>query len=185
MSAGLRKAAAIATVGLPLLAVGCATQPSASRVPVEERSTSAPAGTSEPRSAARRERPGAGPEPARQTRPPRHETSAAPEPAVVALLDKAQRQESAGELPSAAASLERALRIDPQNAWTWYRLGVVRFRQGRLTQAEQFARKSDALAGTDAEVRARSWRLIALIRDRQGDPAGAGAARNKANSLEP
>jgi len=121
--------------------------------------------------------------------PPPHrpppQKSAPAVPAVVALLDTAAKQEASGQLGAAAASLERALRIQPENPWTWYRLAVTRFRQGRLDQAEQMARKSDTLAGRDHDVRARSWRLIALIRERQGDPAGAEAARQRANGVGP
>ena len=112
-------------------------------------------------------------------------TPPSPGPAVVALLETAERQQAEGQLASAAASLERALRIEPQSAWTWYRLAVVRFTQGRLGQAEQLARRSDALAGNDNEVRARNWRLIALIREHRGDQAGAKAARKRAQALGP
>ena len=112
-------------------------------------------------------------------------TPPSPGPAVVALLETAERQQAEGQLASAAASLERALRIEPQSAWTWYRLAVVRFTQGRLEQAEQLARRSDALAGKDNEVRARNWRLIALIREHRGDQAGAKAARQRAQALGP
>jgi Flp pilus assembly protein TadD len=117
--------------------------------------------------------------------PPPERASAAhrADPAVVALLNTARDQAASGDLTGAAASLERALRIDPQNPWTWYRLAVVRFQQGQLGQAEQFARKADTLAGTDTDVRARSWRLISLVREREGDPAGAQAARHKAQAL--
>jgi Flp pilus assembly protein TadD len=111
--------------------------------------------------------------------------SAAPraEPTVAAILKSARDQAASGNLTGAAASLERALRIDPQNPWTWYRLAVVRFQQGQLGQAEQFARKADTLAGTDTDVRARSWRLISLVKEREGDPAAARAARNKAQAF--
>lgn len=102
--------------------------------------------------------------------------------AVLALLETADLQRADGQLAAAAASLERALRIEPQNPWTWYRLAAVRLEQGRLNQAEQLARRADSLAGTDNEVRARASRLIALIRERRGDPA---AARQQANETEP
>ena len=62
---------------------------------------------------------------------------------------------------------------------------MIRFQQGRLEQAEQLARRSDSLAGKDNEIRARNWRLIALIREHTGDNAGALAARQRAETLGP
>ena len=103
---------------------------------------------------------------------------------VVALLDTARQQQSSDRLPEAAASLERALRIEPRNPRIWYELAVVRFRQGQLDQAEQLALKSDALAASDGALRARNWRLIALVRLKRGDRAGSEQARQQAESLE-
>ncbi|RCX26607.1 tetratricopeptide repeat protein [Thioalbus denitrificans] len=105
-------------------------------------------------------------------------------PAVVALLETAREQQNADRLAEAAASLERAVRIEPRNARVWYELATVRFRQGQLQQAEQLARKSDALAGPDNTLRARNWRLIALVRMKLGDNAGAVSARRQAEELE-
>jgi Flp pilus assembly protein TadD len=103
---------------------------------------------------------------------------------VVALLDAADRQKQAGELPAAAASLERALRIEPRNPETWYQLAVIRFGQGHLDQAEQLARKAEALAGGDNVARARSWHLIAAAREQAGDLDGARTARQTAEALQ-
>ena len=105
--------------------------------------------------------------------------------AVLALLETADLQRADGQLAAAAASLERALRIEPQNPWTWYRLAAVRLDQNRLDQAEQLARRSESLAGTDKEVRASAWRLIGQIRERRGDAGGARAAHQKAVELMP
>jgi len=100
--------------------------------------------------------------------------------AVVALLDNAGAQSQRGRLESAAASLERALRIEPDNADVWYRLAVIRLLQGQDGQAEQLAMKSNALAGADASLRGRNWSLIAEARRRRGDTAGAQAAEAEA-----
>jgi len=182
---------------------GCASSPAVTEVPVEDRGavleqtreidlprpkpqmTTAPAweaATEPPGTPPPQEHPQAA---APRGRPPPPRKPAPAVPAVVALLDTAAQQEASGQLGAAAASLERALRIQPENPWTWYRLAVMRFRQGRLDQAEQMARKSDTLAGPDHDVRARSWRLISLIRERQGDRAGADAARQRANGFDP
>lgn len=201
-------------VGLSLILAGlqfagCASGPAVSEVPVEDRGavveetreldlprpkprmTTAPAqeeATLEPQETPPpREPPQAAVQKSTppQERPPAPHKPAPAVPAVVALLDTATQQETSGHVAAAAASLERALRIQPENPWTWYRLAVVRFRQGQLDQAEQLARKSDTLAGPDHDIRARSWRLIALIRERQGDRTGAEAARQRANGFGP
>ncbi len=101
-------------------------------------------------------------------------------PAVVALLDSAGRQEQGGQLESAAATLERALRVAPRNATVWYRLARVRLAQGQWQAAANLAAKSNSLAGTDPDLRRLNWTLIAKARDRLGDKAGARAARGQA-----
>jgi len=106
-------------------------------------------------------------------------------PAVLALLDQAEQQANTGELESAAASLERAIRIDPRNAVLWYHLATVRLSQGESTQAEQLAVKSNSLAAGNAAQQARNWRLIAQARREQNNPGGATAAENRAHELDP
>jgi tetratricopeptide (TPR) repeat protein len=106
------------------------------------------------------------------------------QPAIVALLDQAELQANAGELESAAASLERAIRIDPRNAVLWYHLATVRFAQGESPQAEQLAVKSNSLASGNAAQQGRNWRLIAKARRAQNNPAGAAAADDRARELD-
>ncbi len=65
---------------------------------------------------------------------------------ILALLSDAQELARAGDLDAAAASLERAIRIDPQNAQLWNRLAHIRLRQGRYAQAASLAAKSSSLA---------------------------------------
>lgn len=105
-------------------------------------------------------------------------------PAVVALLDSAADYVSAGELEKAAASLERALRIEPKNAGIWHDLGQIRLHQRQYQQAESMASKSNSLAGNNNSLRARNWRLIAAARRAMGDAAGADAAEAQAVTLE-
>ena len=82
-------------------------------------------------------------------------------PAVVALLEHAEQQANTGDLESAAASLERALRIDPRNPVLWHHLATVRLAQGQASQAEQLAVKSNSLASGNAAQQALNWQLIA------------------------
>jgi Flp pilus assembly protein TadD len=120
--------------------------------------------------------------------PPREqfETPAvAPQPpAVLALLEHAEQQANAGDLGSAAASLERAIRINPGNAVLWYHLATVRLAQGEALQAEQLAVKSSSLAPGNTTQQARNWKLIAAARRQRSDLKGANAAEQRARELE-
>ncbi len=107
-----------------------------------------------------------------------------PEPsqnmAVVALLDQAHTQSSAGQWDSASASLERALRIEPRNPALWQELARVRLNQGQYRQAENLAAKSNALAGDNRRLRAENWRITGQARSQLGDLQGAQAAFERA-----
>ena len=96
--------------------------------------------------------------------------------AVASLMDAARADASAGRLANAAASLERALRIEPRNPRLWQELARVRFQQGDYVQAENVAARSNSWAGSDSALRAENWRLIAQAREARGDSAGAKAA---------
>jgi tetratricopeptide (TPR) repeat protein len=104
-------------------------------------------------------------------------------PAVVALLDTAEQQANAGDLESASASLERAIRIDPRNAVLWHHLATVRLSQGDAQAAEQLAVKSNSLAPRNNAQQARNWRLIARARHARNDTSGAAAAEQRAREL--
>ncbi len=103
--------------------------------------------------------------------------------AVVALLDRAEHYRRLGDTRSAAATLERALRIDPGNARLWYQLAVVRLEQGKPAQAEQLALKSNALSAGDRALQARNWALVARARWAQDNSAGAREAERKATEV--
>jgi len=125
--------------GLALLA-GCAIQPEPARgpepaPPPEAQQLPAP--------------------PPERVPPPRAETTA-----VAGLMESARADTAAGRLPNAAATLERALRIEPRNARLWHDLAQVRFRQRDYAQAESLAARSNTLAGNDTDLRAANQRLI-------------------------
>lgn len=104
-------------------------------------------------------------------------------PAVVSLLDTAGTQFRAGEYARAAATLERAIAIEPRNAWLWHHLAGTRLAEGRLEQAAELAAKSNTLGTADNGLQVGNWRLIAEVRRRQGDSAGAAAAQARAAKL--
>jgi Tfp pilus assembly protein PilF len=110
--------------------------------------------------------------------------SASSNSGVVALLGKADDQAAAGRLDSAAVSLERALRIEPENARLWHELASIHLKQGKLGDAASLAEKSNSLARGQADLQARNWRLIAVVRQKQGQSQAAAEALVKARSLE-
>ncbi len=115
------------------------------------------------------------------------QSSSAANPAVVSLLNTASAQSRAGDHARAAATLERAIAIEPDNAWLWHRLAGTRLAEGRLEQAASLAAKSnflaDHLARTDRSLHADNWKLIAQVRRRQGDTGAAAAAEAQATKL--
>ena len=115
--------------------------------------------------------------------PPAAPQAAAANPAVVSLLNTASAQSRAGDHARAAATLERAIAIEPDNAWLWYRLADTRLAEGRLSQAASLAAKSKSLAIGDGGLQADNWRLIAEVRRRQGDTGAAAAAESQAARL--
>jgi len=114
---------------------------------------------------------------------PAPESAPAPVPApaienaaIASLMDGARSDVAAGRLANAAASLERALRIEPRNPRLWQELARVRLMQGEYAQAESVAARSNSWAGGDNRLRAENWRLIAQAREARGDAAGARTA---------
>jgi len=105
-------------------------------------------------------------------------------PAVVALLDHAEQQANNGDLPAAAMTLERAIRIDSRNPVLWHHLASVRLAEGDAIQAEQLAKKSNALAAGNYALQARNWDLIAEARRTRGDASGAQSAEQQKRALQ-
>jgi predicted Zn-dependent protease len=124
-------------------------------------------------------RPEPGPPPSPfSTLPPHPET-----PAVASLIDNARLDSQAGRYSNAAASLERALRMEPRNPRLWQELSRVRLSQRDFAQAESCAQRSNSWAGSDNALRFENWQLIAQARDARGDSAGAKAAVDEAERL--
>ena len=130
------------------------------------------------------------PAPAPQPAPipvPVPEASTKPVPtenvAIAGLLQSARNDSAAGRLSNAAATLERALRIEPRNPRLWQELARVRLKQGEHAQAESVATRSNSFAGTDNALRADNWRLIAQAREARGNAEGARQALETAERL--
>ena len=103
--------------------------------------------------------------------------------AIAGLMENARADAAAGRLPNAAASLERALRIEPRNPRLWQELARVRFQQSDYAQAESLAQRSNTWSGGDNRLRADNWRLIAQSRQARGDADGARKAEELAAQL--
>ncbi|WP_033049742.1 tetratricopeptide repeat protein [Pseudomonas sp. GM21] len=76
------------------------------------------------------------------------------------LIETASRQYETGQLDQAAATLERALHIQPNNPATLHYLGVLRLQQGQYQQAETLAVRSNMRVGRNVELRNRNFQLI-------------------------
>jgi len=105
-------------------------------------------------------------------------------PAVIALLGRAQLDTGAGKREAAGASLERGLRIEPRNAWLWHELAQLRLAQGQYAQAISLAKKSISFAGHERRLLALDWRVIGNARVALGNSAEAEEAFKLATELE-
>ena len=84
--------------------------------------------------------------------------------AIAGLVESARSDAASGRLVQAAATLERALRIEPRNPRLWNELARVRLRQGDPAQAAQLAARSNSFAGSDNQLRAANQAIIEQAR---------------------
>lgn len=101
------------------------------------------------------------------------------EPVITALLNDAEQFSKQGQSEKAVATIERALRIEPKNALLWHRFAVIRMQQQQWQQAIVMARKSNALAGDNRQLKSDNWGIMAAAYDSLGDKKKANEARNK------
>ena len=106
-------------------------------------------------------------------------------PAVKDLWDQEEVARAAGDYETAALLLERALRIEPNDAVMWSRLAEVNLSQGNSQQAENLAAKSNAMTVDNATLNYRNWLIIARARSMRGDDIGAQEAEYTAGSFRP
>jgi len=106
-------------------------------------------------------------------------------PAASALVAQAHHQAAGGDYGQAGATLERALRIEPDNPLVWIELGRVQLAENNATQADAMARKALALATGDATAQSSAWRLIADSLRARGRNGEAAQAEHRAASLAP
>jgi Tfp pilus assembly protein PilF len=105
--------------------------------------------------------------------------------ASAALVQQAQAQAKSGDFGQASATIERALRIEPDNPLLWIELGRMRLGSGDASQADAMGRKALSLATGDASAQSSAWRLIAEALQAQGRNGEAADAARHAASLAP
>ena len=103
--------------------------------------------------------------------------------AVTALIDASSAQANGGDIDKAAATLERALHLEPKNAYLYSRLSALRILQERYEEAEVLASKSNSLANRNARLQETNWRLIAEARSKLDDESGSAKATQRAKQL--
>jgi ATP/maltotriose-dependent transcriptional regulator MalT len=98
------------------------------------------------------------------------------------LTNEAQAALETGDLDNAAASLERAIRIQPRNPMLWHDLAEIRLKQqqpGRIEDAENLAKRSNSHAKGNSALIQANWAIIAESRRLRGDAEGAADAQRK------
>jgi tetratricopeptide (TPR) repeat protein len=120
--------------------------------------------------------------------PPRERPKAAAatlSPASKALVSQAQAQRKKGDLPGATVSLDRALRIEPNNPLLWIEMGRLRMDQRNYPQAENMGRKALAMSVGDDRTQSMAWQLISDSLRARGKNIQAQEATEKAKALSP
>ena len=84
------------------------------------------------------------------------------------MVQSARADAVSGKLVNAAASIERALRIEPRNPRLWNELARIRLQQRDYAQAESTAARSNSFAGSDSGLRASNADIIAQAKRAQG-----------------
>lgn len=111
------------------------------------------------------------------------ESSGAAAP-VISLVKAARASLKAGRTDQAGASLERALRIEPRNAWVYQALSQLHIVTQQGEQAESEAKKSISLGKRNPYLDVENWRLLAEARRLRGDVAGAANAKARHEDLQ-
>jgi tetratricopeptide (TPR) repeat protein len=142
--------AAVLLLGVFALLGGCAAparRPSPGP-PTGAPSAGSPAATAPP--------PGA---PSPRPPPPSRENSLSP--ATHSLVTQARTLLAHGDFDGASSTLDRALRIEPNNPLLWIELGRERLLESDTHQAEGCGRKALALASGDHAAQKQAGRLLA------------------------
>jgi Flp pilus assembly protein TadD len=97
---------------------------------------------------------------------------------------QAHKAAGSGDFGLAAATVERAMRIEPDNPLLWIELGRVRLSAGDFSQADSMGRKALSLATGDPREQSSAWHLIADSLRALGRNQEAAEADQRAAALE-
>jgi tetratricopeptide (TPR) repeat protein len=147
LAAGLTAAVLLSACSL------LAPHPPASQPPAPQGSSPQPQTSPQPSSS-----PSPSPPPPHPPPPARENHLSA---ATHSLVTQARTQVARGDLPAASSTLDRALRIEPNNPLLWIELGRLRLAESDAHQAEGCGRKALALASGDRGAQAQAGRLLA------------------------
>jgi tetratricopeptide (TPR) repeat protein len=100
-----------------------------------------------------------------------------PQVPTLALLQQSRRSADSGDLASAIAYVERAIRLSPRDASLWLQLARLQIGAGQPGRAEQTAQKALSLSSRQRDLQRDSWLVIADAREAQGDHDGAARIR--------
>lgn len=106
-------------------------------------------------------------------------------PASRALVTQAETQRKKGDLPGASVTLDRAMRIEPNNPLLWIEMGQLRMDQRNYAQAENMGRKALAMSVGDDATQSQAWELIAQSLRARGRNVEAEAAMEKSRAAAP
>lgn len=105
-------------------------------------------------------------------------------PAALQLAQQARQEHQAGDLNAAAGAIERALRIEPQNAFLWLALAELRREQGAPNDAKAMAQRAMSRAPGNPWVAAPAWRVVQQAEQTLGNAAAARSAGIQAADAE-
>ncbi len=80
--------------------------------------------------------------------------------AVLTLLEQSKSAMERNDYSGSQSLLTRALRIEPDNAWLWHNMAVLKFYQEDYQQAIQYALKSNNLEKQDPQLKNSNAQII-------------------------
>ena len=102
---------------------------------------------------------------------------------VLEIWNASEQFRDVGDYKKAADLLEQALRLAPSDPAIWSRLAELKLRIDDDLIAENYAAKSNSLAGDNTALQYRNWLIIQHARSKRNDSIGARKAEMKANQL--
>lgn len=83
--------------------------------------------------------------------------------AVQTLYDQAMNYLSVGDFDQTEATLERGLRIEPNNPYLWFELARVSADYGNAKKARELASRAQSLAGGDQSLQGQIERFMGRL----------------------